>query len=377
MTYPKATDIIICSQSACGFSDQPARSTVTGDDVITADPFPLYLCIALVLIAAITIIYYISRDQRHHIATSIPSDTPKCASCGKAFSVLENPSVLICTDCTQAERSAERTTENTAPDEAIWFNQVERSAKPTIENTAPDEAIFKQPPPDEACLVCFRRLSYMRKQNYQPCCGKRLCSECSLVTSKKGNNCCAYCRAPMNIAQKMHIKRLKTRMEANDAWATYHLGSYYVNGTHNLIKHDLQKGMEMWTRAADLGCIVACGGLGDAYNPQQDIGPEGVEGDMKKCMYYYELAAMGGHEQARVNLGILEYSKGNTVRAFKHYMIGVAAGHDGALERIQEGYRKGHVSKEQFEKALRAHKKAVDVMKREERDEAKTKFCTP
>jgi hypothetical protein len=58
-------------------------------------------------------------------------------------------------------------------------------------------------------------------------------------------------------------------------------------------------------------------------------------------------------------------------------MIGAAAGHDGALERIQKGYRKGHVSKEQFEKALRAHRKAVDVMKREERDEAKTKFCTP
>ena len=47
--------------------------------------------------------------------------------------------------------------------------------------------------------------------------------------------------------------------------------------------------------------------------------------------YHFELAAMGGHAFARLNLGILEDQSNNTNRAIKHYMIAAGAGHDTVL----------------------------------------------
>ena len=243
-----------------------------------------------------------------------------------------------------------------------------RTSTAAATNTASDEALFKQPPPNEDCAVCFLPNPHVGQVRYQSCCGKTLCLGCAVMVSKKGNNCCAFCRAPLNVSNSVHVNRLKARVEANDEDAMSLLGSCYVDGTHGF-QQDLQKGMELWTGAAELGCTEACGILGDAYNPQRNIGPEGVESDIKKCIYYYELAAMGGHATARFNLGILEESAGNIDRAVKHLMIGAAAGHDTALQWIRDRYQDGHVSKEQFAKALRAHKESVDAMKSKEREE--------
>ena len=82
----------------------------------------------------------------------------------------------------------------------------------------------------------------------------------------------------------------------------------------------------------------------------------GVEIDIEKAKYYFELAAVGGHVVSRHNLGCFEEKSGNLQRAIKHFMLSAGAGYDLSLEAIRECFMSGDATKTEFEKALRAHK---------------------
>ena len=97
---------------------------------------------------------------------------------------------------------------------------------------------------------------------------------------------------------------------------------------------------------------------------------DGVERDTKKAQHYWELAAMGGDPAARFNLGIIEENTGNMDRAVKHWMISAGAGHDKSLNAIRKCFLSGHATKDDFEKALRAHKGAKDEMQSDQREAA-------
>ena len=56
--------------------------------------------------------------------------------------------------------------------------------------------------------------------------------------------------------------------------------------------------------------------------------------------------------------------------AVKHWMISAAAGWDESLNFIQKGYLNGRATKDDFEKALRAHQASKDEMKSEQREAA-------
>ena len=88
---------------------------------------------------------------------------------------------------------------------------------------------------------------------------------------------------------------------------------------------------------------------------------------MNKVFHYYEIAAKGGCSTARANLGVLEEDRGNMEASRKHFMISAAQGNDNALMKIKEGYLDGHMTKDDFATALRAHKHAQDEMKSEHR----------
>ena len=79
---------------------------------------------------------------------------------------------------------------------------------------------------------------------------------------------------------------------------------------------------------------------------------------------------MGGDVEARHNLSILEEELGSMNRAVKHYMIAAMAGYDKSLKSIRVCFLEGHVTKDDFEKALRAHKEAKDDMKSDQREAA-------
>mmetsp|Transcript_24358 Transcript_24358/g.52525 ORF Transcript_24358/g.52525 Transcript_24358/m.52525 type:complete len:94 (-) Transcript_24358:85-366(-) len=87
-------------------------------------------------------------------------------------------------------------------------------------------------------------------------------------------------------------------------------------------------------------------------------------------MHHFGLAAMGGHETARHDLGMLEKKLGKMNRAMKHFMIAASAGNDESLKMIGEGYKGGHVTKDEYEKTLHAYKDSEDEMKSDQRIKA-------
>ena len=98
----------------------------------------------------------------------------------------------------------------------------------------------------------------------------------------------------------------------------------------------------------------------------------GVEIDMKKANEYYELAAMNGDEEARYNLGCMEYNVGNYHRAFKHFIIAARAGTKRSLDAVKGGYTEGLVTKDEYANTLRAYQKSQDEMKSDARERALT-----
>ena len=230
-----------------------------------------------------------------------------------------------------------------------------------------DEALFKQPPPREECGVCLLTLPLSEREiSYQMCCGKTICIGCIYgVAQTDGNRIlCPFCRTPGVTSDGEAIERRNKRIEYNDAVAMNQLASYYDRGIAGFPR-DYEKAMELWLRAGELGYAMAYYNIADSYR-----GGGGVERDMDKAKHYFELAAMGGHAVARHNIGCIEGGAGKMDRALKHYMIAAGAGCDDSLPIIRQLFMNGHATKNDFEKALRAHKEAKDDMMSDQREAA-------
>ena len=229
-----------------------------------------------------------------------------------------------------------------------------------------DEDLFKQSPPTDECPICMLPLPIDdRETTYFSCCGKVLCSGCVHAHRTADNrNLCPFCRTPAPTLDREYIESTKKRADSDDVWAIYSLGCYYDEGEYGL-QQNQRKAMKLWFRAGGLGHATAYNNVGYAYEHG-----DGVERDMTKAKYYYELAAMRGNRLARHNIGCLEESAGNMNRATKHWMISVGAGYDKSLKEIRQCFLEGHATKDCFEKALRTHKEAKDAMKSDQRDVA-------
>ena len=233
-----------------------------------------------------------------------------------------------------------------------------------------DEALFKQPPSREDCPICFLELPVMASlQMYKSCCGKILCRGCSIAsaqdkTRQSDESPCPFCRKPVaDSTEEEHI-RIERRVELNDPNAIFMLGFDCFMGEQGS-EQDIDKALELFHRAADLGSIDAHNILGTMYGRGIEV-PE----DNKKTKYHFEIAAIAGHVLARHNLGALEGNSGNDDRAMKHYLLSASAGLDASMKMVTNYYRDGLVTKDDLEKTLRAHKKSNDELKSELRDRA-------
>ena len=74
-----------------------------------------------------------------------------------------------------------------------------------------------------------------------------------------------------------------------------------------------------------------------------------------KGVRFYEKAAMAVHMNARHNLGCYECNRGNYDRAVKHWLISAKMGEKGSLEKIKEGFTRGHATKSHYEEALKGY----------------------
>ena len=142
------------------------------------------------------------------------------------------------------------------------------------------------------------------------CCGKVICSGClhapryDYLGNKVDNRKCPFCRAPYPDTEEEAVKQLNKRMEVDDAQAIGLLASYYREGKYEY-PQDHTKALELFHQAGELGSTDAYNSIGYLYEHG-----EGVEEDKKKARHYFELAAIGGNEVARHNLGIMKKKRG-------------------------------------------------------------------
>ncbi len=128
---------------------------------------------------------------------------------------------------------------------------------------------------------------------------------------------------------------------------------------------DYKKALEYLTKAAELGNAEAHYNLSIMYYEGG-----GAKKDTEKEIYHLEQAAIGGHPNARNNLGCVEADNGNFDRAVNHLSIAANHGHHHSLKLLRQLYANGHASKEDYAAALRAYQAAVDATKSSEREEA-------
>ena len=235
--------------------------------------------------------------------------------------------------------------------------------------TISNDELFVDPPPREDCPICMLIMpispgSCGVQTSYQSCCGKMLCGGCVVAAYNKiekgeMKELCAFCRVPPGLSNKEEIARLKKRMKFKDAVAFYELGMAYTSGKWGL-PMDMNKTLELWNGAADLGSISAHYSMVVHYQSS----------DMRKAVHHCKIAAIKGHERARYYLGCGERDNGNMDLAIKHWMIAAKSGEDESLKEVGKGYKVGLVTKDEYTKALRAYQETQSGMKSKERVKA-------
>jgi len=313
---------------------------------------------------------------------SSPSDTYNCSSSSsddKEVAAEISSNKKVSTSCEQkVETSCNddgryNTSSNSSSVDAVSDSlcRVDISNDGDDKMSISDEKLFQDPPPKEECPICLLPIPHALSgcgvnMVYQACCGKFLCEGCSMAEDnemREGNlkQWCALCRVPLPKDNKEMLKRFHKRLNMNDANAFCQLGCKHRTGGD--FPQDLNKANELLHKAVELGSCNANYELALMY-----LKGEGVERDAEKTIHHWKLAAIGGHEGARYNLGVFEYNVGNMERSYKHYMIAARGGFDMSLKKVGEGYKDGYVTKDEYANTLRAYQCSVDEMKSKQRD---------
>jgi len=301
-----------------------------------------------------------------------------CADCG----VERGASLKICKPCMQVKYC------NAACQRNHWAKH--KTACKIRAAELRDEALFKEPPAKEDCPICFlpmpsrliccvslppatitsvpindfaianNGVEGKNTENYYPCCGKSVCKGCIHSFYESGNTRkCPFCNSDRSSKTvEEEVEDLMKRVEANDAVSICVLADSYYRGL-NGVQLDRTKGMELFTKSAELGYSKAHNHLADIYH-------EG--GDMKKAKFHIEASAMAGDEAARCNLGSLECNSGKMERAIKHWTIAASAGDSRAMNYLRLYFEQGHVSRESIDIALTAYNKSCAEVRSEARD---------
>jgi TPR repeat protein len=148
------------------------------------------------------------------------------------------------------------------------------------------------------------------------------------------------------------------RVEANDAASNGVLGNHYHLGRGGL-QQDYARAIELYNRAAELGCSKAHNNLGGIYRRG---------GNLKKAKFHLEAAAMAGDETSRYNLGGLEAQSGNIERALKHWTIAASAGNYIAMHNLLIALKNHDISRESMDSTLVAYNNSCAEMRSEARD---------
>ena len=230
-----------------------------------------------------------------------------------------------------------------------------------------DELLFKQPESSHMgdCPICMIPLKLdMTKSVMMNCCSKIVCTGCVYANEKREDemrldHTCPFCREPVPKTNKERYKQMMKRVEANDPVAVR------VEASNKYNKGHYSRAFTYWTQVAELGDANAHFRLSCLYRDGR-----GVEKDEGKKIYHLEEAVIGGHPDARHNLGNHEWSNGNFERAVQHFVIAATQGNDRSIKWLINLFKEGHVSKDSLANTLRAHQAAADETKSPQREVA-------
>ena len=233
-----------------------------------------------------------------------------------------------------------------------------------------DEQLYSQGlerPEGHFCPLCTLPIPLPMGQHsvISTCCMKRICDGCNVAGQKRGMLDCAFCRTKCPGNQADQLAMIRARVKKKDPVAINLLGEKYYQGGLGLQK-DIQKGVELWTQAAELGSIDTLHHLGIAY-----CNGVGVEKDMAKAAEFFAKAAMQGLVESRFKLGSIERQKGSFDRAVRHFLISAKMGHKDSVRVIKNGFMAGLATKEQYVEALKGYQDAVEETKSPQREKAK------
>ena len=223
-----------------------------------------------------------------------------------------------------------------------------------------DRDLFTQPSESHLgeCPICCLPLSIDAKESrFMECCSKYICNGCDLANQKREieaglEHRCPYCREPAPKSQEEINKRTMNRIKKNCPVAMQQMGQKRRE------EGDYKSALKYYTKAAQLGDAYSHYQLSVMYHEG-----EGVEKDMKKYIYHSEEAAIGGHPEARQNLGIDEWNSERFDRARKHFIIAANLGYHDSLQPLKDLYADGYASKEDYANALRAYQATVAGVK--------------
>jgi len=294
-------------------------------------------------------------------SVALPNGNSKCASCGKEGN---GDDMNTCNKCKGVKYC-----------NAACKKKHRKKHKKACEKRVAElheEQLFKDPPPPEECPICMLTPPLDGEVVFQSCCGKLICVGCiyAMKTSER-KDLCAFCRTPDANTDEEHIKRIEKLMDNGNGDAFHALAGLYAAGALGLTQDD-SKANELYQKAGELGCANGYYNLGLSY----DLG-YGVEVNEEKAKHYFELAAIGGHMNARYNLGCLEgeaFKRHRKIkhrrRAMKHFVMAAKAGETSSLEAVKEDFMNGFVTKDRYASILRAYHERQAEMKSEERDKA-------
>ena len=280
-----------------------------------------------------------------------------CAACGIAE--VDDVKLKECADCDLVKYCSDACQKN-------HKSQHEEACKKRMAELR-DELLFKQPDNSHLgdCPICCLPIPLdMDKSIMMACCNQVICNGCNYANMKRQledrrEPKCPFCRYPIHETDEECDKRTMKRIEANDPAAMTQWGRDQYD------KGDYSVAFEYYTRAVELGFIEAHHQISILYHHGC-----GVEKDEKKELYHMEEAAIGGHPDARYNLGYIEVNNENAERAKKHWIIAATQGESDSIKMLMELFKGGFVSKDVLADALRAHQAAVDAAKSLQREAA-------
>ena len=288
-------------------------------------------------------------------------DMEVCASCGKA--AVDDVKLKKCA-CNLVKYCSVDCQKNHRP-------QHKKACKKRLAEIREDK-LFRQP--DESylgeCPLCCLPLSVDHDKSVNStCCSKRICIGCDYANQKREREQglekrCAFCREPLPTTDEEIEQNDMKRVKVNDPAALCNVGKKsYLEG-------DYEGAFQYFTKAAELLEIEAHYQLAMLYR-----NGAGVEKNKKKEMHHLEEAAIGGHPEARYNLGAYEMMNGRFKRGVKHFIIAANLGDDDALEEVKKEFARGVATKEDYEAALRGHQATVDATKSQKRTEGEAFFA--